>query len=396
MRPAQRRLAFAAAGTAAILALVDIPASAVPSDAPSSSDATTSSLSQLAEGYLQQRADMLTTSPPTLRGVAARIKATPAMSAQTQDDLSALAAKRERYEKIGTTYTKAQVDVSVDDSTVDGQQATLRVTEDTRLYFPFTQKEVEDGAPEYEELSVPHTVKFKQADDGTWLLASDKADADGGPTPTTQVSDVDVEPETTDEGGTADEDEGPKGEGSSTTPPGDTGTETGPGAVKPAATAAYSYNKMIAYADKYWKHHNSAFRTYGGNDCTNFLSQITLAGGWKPAGGSIIQRTSNKYWFYGPTSLWTSYTWGGAENWYWFAIKHSKRTKALRNVYDLLASDVLQADWNRNNVIDHSMFVTKKYRGIPYLTYHTYDTHNKPVNTLVSDHPNTWWYAHRT
>ncbi|MBL1109763.1 amidase domain-containing protein [Streptomyces sp. 5-8] len=112
--------------------------------------------------------------------------------------------------------------------------------------------------------------------------------------------------------------------------------------MKPATTAAYSYNKMIAYAEKYWKHHNSAFRTYGGNDCTNFLSQIMLAGGWKPAGGSIIQRTSNKYWFYGPVSLWTSYTWGGAENWYW------------------------------------------------------YDTHNKPVSTLVSDHPNTWWYAHRT
>ncbi|WP_189711799.1 amidase domain-containing protein [Streptomyces phaeofaciens] len=100
--------------------------------------------------------------------------------------------------------------------------------------------------------------------------------------------------------------------------------------------------------------------------------------------------------FYGPTSLWTSYTWGGAENWYWFAIKHSKRTKALRNVDDLLASDVLQADRNRNNVIDHSMFVTKKYRGMPYLTYHSSNTHNKPVSTLVSDHPNTWWYAHRT
>ncbi|MFD8371614.1 amidase domain-containing protein [Streptomyces sp. NPDC059688] len=91
---------------------------------------------------------------------------------------------------------------------------------------------------------------------------------------------------------------------------------TGAGAVKPAATAAYSYHQMIAYADKYWDHHNSAYRTYGGNDCTNFLSQIMLAGGWKPAGGSIIQRTSNKY---------------------------SKRTKSVRNVYDLLASDVLQA-----------------------------------------------------
>ncbi|WP_333764512.1 amidase domain-containing protein [Streptomyces sp. IBSBF 2390] len=395
MRPAQRRLAFAAVGTAAALALVDIPATAVPNAVPSTSD-TTASLSRLAEGYLQQRANMLTTSAPALGFAAAHMRTTRAMAAQAQEDLTALAAKGERYEKVDGGYTKAQVDVSVDDSTVDGSNATLQLTEHTRLYLPFTQQEVEDGAPEYEELSLPHTVKFTKAGDGSWLLAADKADTEGGPTPTTQVSDVDVEPETTDGGATADEDEGSKGEGSGITPPSESDTDTGAGAVKPAATAAYSYNKMIAYADKYWDHHNSAYRTYGGNDCTNFLSQIMLAGGWKPAGGSIIQRTSNKYWFYGPTNIWTSYTWGGAENWYWFAIKHSKRTKSLRNVYDLLASDVLQADWNRNNVVDHSMFVTKKYRGVPYLTYHTSDTHNKSVKKIISDHPHTWWYAHRT
>ncbi|MEU5594572.1 amidase domain-containing protein [Streptomyces sp. NPDC020298] len=365
MRPAQRRLTFAAAGTAAILTLVDIPASAAPSATPAPSDtAITLSLSALAEGYLQQRADMLTTSPPTLRFAAAHMKTTPAMAAQTQDDLAALAAKGERYEKLDGGYTKAQVDVTVDGSTVNDQQATLQITEDTRLYLPFTQKEVEDGAPEYEEESLPHTLKFTKADDGTWLLASDKADAEGGLTPSTQVSDVDVEPEAPDEGGTADEDEGTKGVGSSSTTPADE-PEPGPGAVKPATTAAYSYNKMIAYADKYWKYGNSAYRTFGSNDCTNFVSQIMLAGGWKPAGGSIIQHTSNKYWFYGPVSIWTSYTWGGAENWYWFAIKHSKRTKALGNVWDLLASDVLQADWNRDNVVDHTMFVHKRYRGVP-------------------------------
>lgn len=65
-------------------------------------------------------------------------------------------------------------------------------------------------------------------------------------------------------------------------------------------------------------------------------------------------------------------------NWYWFAIKHSKRTKSLRNVYDLLASDVLQAG------------------AFPTFTYHTSDTHNKSVKKIISDHPHTWWYAHRT
>ncbi|WP_159053378.1 hypothetical protein [Streptomyces regalis] len=43
---------------------------------------------------------------------------------------------------------------------------------------------------------------------------------------------------------------------------------------------------MVAYADKYWNHHN---------------------GGWGPKGGAIIQRPSNKYWFYGPTTWTTSW-----------------------------------------------------------------------------------------
>ncbi|MEU3216407.1 amidase domain-containing protein [Streptomyces sp. NPDC006971] len=394
MRPEQLRLAFAAAGTVAVLAFTEVPASAVTTPDASLPEATQESLAQIAEDYLQQRADMLTTRSPTLRAAVAHIKATRTMAAQTQDDLAALAAKGERYETVDGGYTKAQVEVSVTDATVNGTRATLQLTESTRLFLPFTQEEIDDGAPEYEELSLPHTVEFTKAEDGTWLLASDNAHTEGGPTPTTQVSDVDAEPETTDEGGPADENEGSKGGGSSITPSG--GAETGSGTIKPDASVLYSYSKMIAYADKHWKNHNPAFRTYSGNDCTNFLSQIVHAGGWKPAGGSLIQRTSNKYWFYGPANAITSYTWGGAENWYWFATKHSKRTKSLGNVWDLLASDVLQADWNRNNVIDHSMFVTKRYNGIPYLTYHTSDTHNKSLKKLLSDHPKTWWYAHRT
>ncbi|MFJ9721188.1 hypothetical protein ACIRP3_00360 [Streptomyces sp. NPDC101209] len=58
-------------------------------------------------------------------------------------------------------------------------------------------------------------------------------------------------------------------------------------------------------------------------------------------------------------------------------------------------ADVLQADWDRTN-IGRSMIVTKKYRGTPNPTCHTGDTHNKSLNKLLSDHPRTWWYAHRT
>ncbi|MFD8304827.1 amidase domain-containing protein [Streptomyces sp. NPDC059690] len=396
MRIAHHRRVFAVAVTTAVgmLTLIGTPAHAQPSSPapPSLSNSDTTELAQLAVGYLQQRADMLTTTRPTARAAVARVQATRAMTARVQDDLAALAEKGRRYKEVDGGYTKADVDVKVTDTSVTGQSATLQLTEHTRLHLPFTPQDVEDGAPEYEELSLPHTVTFTQGSDGAWLLSSDKADTEGGPTPTTQVSDADVDAGTDDGAGKPDEDEGGKGPGAGTDPLPDSSADS---VVKPSASAGYNYNKMAAYADKYWDHHNSAFRTYG-NDCTNFISQAMLEGGWGPKGGAIIQRTSNKYWFYGPTKFTTSYTWAGAENWYWFAKKHSGRTKILDNVWKLAKADVLQADWDRNNNIDHSMIVTKKYRGTPYLTYHTGDTHNKSLNKLLSDHPRTWWYAHRT
>ena len=318
------------------------------------------------------------------------------MAAEEKGDLDALKAKGERYKKADGGYTRADVDVKVTDTSVDGRSATVKLTEHTRLYLPFSPEEVADGAPEYEELSLPHTITYRQGDDGSWLLAADKADDEGGPTPTTQVGDS--EPETADDGGgKPDEDEGHNDESSETAPL--PATDAAVNYVKPEVSAAgYNYNKMVAYANKYWDHHNDAYRTYG-TDCTNFISQAMLAGGWEPAGGSLIQRTSNKYWFYGPAQIFTSYTWAAAENWYWFAKKHSHRTKILDNVWKLALADVLQADWNRSSDnIDHSMIVTRKYRGTPYLTYHSGDTHNKSLTKLLSDHPSsrTTWYAHRT
>ncbi|MER6424080.1 hypothetical protein [Streptomyces sp. NPDC001137] len=71
MRIARYRRVFAAAVTtaAAMLALIDIPASAQPADlaAPTAANTDTTALAQLAEDYLQQRADMLTTSRPGVR-----------------------------------------------------------------------------------------------------------------------------------------------------------------------------------------------------------------------------------------------------------------------------------------------------------------------------------------
>ncbi|WP_143662266.1 amidase domain-containing protein [Streptomyces sp. Amel2xC10] len=194
-----------------------------------------------------------------------------------------------------------------------------------------------------------------------------------------------------DGGGEPEEDEGSKDAASGTAPLPGNSDDFG---VKRMVRSRYNYGKMVSYANKYWKHPNSAYRTYG-TDCTNFISQAMRAGGWVPH-GAIAPRTNNRFWFYGSSTLITSYTWAAAENWYWFAKKHSQRTKILDNVWKMAKADVLQADWGRDNTIDHTMIVTKKYRGTPYLTYHTSNTHDKSLKKLLSDHPRAWWYAHRT
>lgn len=59
-------------------------------------------------------------------------------------------------------------------------------------------------------------------------------------------------------------------------------------------------------------------------------------------------------------------------------------------------ADALQADWNRDNTIDHTMIVTAVGgNGERYLAYHPGDTHNRKLSSLAASYPSAWWYAHR-
>lgn len=277
---------------------------------------------------------------------------------------------------------------------MNGDQATVEVTEDARLYYPT----VPVGDPEFEEYSVPHTMTFTKGFDGGWLLNSDKIHEDlTGPGPVTQLT----EPHSVTASDA--EDEGQIETGSSTErtsetegdKPLDTDAQTAPTAAR-AASARYNYSNMVGYANKHWKRANTNYRTYG-SDCTNFISQAMTAGGWNTTSGGFLERKDSDKWFYGSFESTTSYTWAGAENWYWFAKKHSKRTKPLNNVWKLVSSDVLQADWKRDGIIDHTMIVTKRgKKGEIYLTYHTPSKHNVKLSTLLRKYPNASWYAHRT
>lgn len=151
----------------------------------------------------------------------------------------------------------------------------------------------------------------------------------------------------------------------------------------------YNYPAMAAYATTWALGRNPAYRSFA-SDCTNFISQSVYAGNWPMVSGWY---QSNDVWWY--NSLNQSYTWAGAENWYWFATG-SGRTYILSNVWNMGLADVLQMDFTGNGSIDHSMIVTTTSASERYLSYHSTDTLNRSLTSIINANPSSWYYAHRT
>ncbi|MGW8361655.1 amidase domain-containing protein [Streptomyces wedmorensis] len=370
--------------SAALLALAVVGASAPAAQAdepggPASAE-DTAQFTGIAQAYLQKRAEAVTALSAELPPSAPE-DVSPDLADALETDFAALAEQGRVLEGVNGGYTHAEVELLVDQATVSGDTATVEVTEDTKLHYP----EPQPDEPAYEEYSLPHTLTYKKALDGTWELTDDLARVDWtGPAPTTQLTQPIEEPAPDSEV------EGDKAVPARTENDGlDSPNED------PDPTSGYDYNKMAAYADKYWKRGNSDYRSYP-SDCTNFISQAMRAGGWATTAGSAMSRKDNNKWFYASFTWTTSYTWAGAENWYWFASKHSKRTRILSSVWQMGKADVLQADWKRDGTIDHTMIVTSRTSNEAYLTYHTPSVHNKKLSTLVAQFPRAWWYAHRT
>ncbi|MFZ3492258.1 amidase domain-containing protein [Streptomyces sp. 5.8] len=352
-----------------------------------------SQLAQIADTYLQRRADAVTLS----RTQTLRAPAPLALTAQAADvlggEITALQANATTLEKRWSGFSRAEVTVIPGKGTVSGDTATLAIEEETRLYLA----DVKEGATiTYTTYVLPHTLTFKRAADGAWKLADDQTPANGsGPAVPTQLEGPATlsEPVPDDEILPAPVDEGPKPPPSSDVPGGDAPlrdkTMDGP-------LAGYNYTSMVNYARKYSLRGNGNFRTYG-QDCTNFISQAVAAGGWAQTSGGIFDRANTRKWWYGSLSSTTSYTWAGAENWYWFA-RNSGRAKNISNVWNMFPSDVLQADWgpNPNSNLNHTMMVTGREGGMLYLSYHTPNSVDMPLSYIKARNPGTWFYAHRT
>lgn len=143
--------------------------------------------------------------------------------------------------------------------------------------------------------------------------------------------------------------------------------------------AKYDGKQAAAYARKWALKENSGYEKFD-NDCTNFVSQSLLAGGWKQIDSSILDRKRDDVWWYGGTFAKASYTWGGAENLARF-FKAKGRAEEVADAAKLGLGDVVQLK-NREGKIYHTMIVTGENKGNLLLSYHTDNHLDEPLSKI--------------
>ncbi|WP_371671816.1 amidase domain-containing protein [Streptomyces sp. NBC_00289] len=296
-------------------------------------------------------------------------------TARTEDAaLSTLGRRKDTLAKAGEKYSKATTTVTLNATRVTGRTAKAAVTETTTL----TYAQARGGAPKSTGFQAQHELTFKADERGTWQLTDVEDTDQGGLAVNTLSKPVSVKATTAD-------DTMPNAPRAATT--------RNPVAV-PKAGTAYDYKAMATYAEKYWNVYNTAYPNYNGHadggDCTNFVSQSLKAGGWKHVPGYVYDYTK---WF-GNADI-QSDSFVGVNEWSWFA-QNSKRTTSLANVFQLEVGDVLQMDFDKDGSKDHTMIVTYKSGGVPYVTYHSNNTYRRSVASLVASYPNAAFYAYRT
>lgn len=169
----------------------------------------------------------------------------------------------------------------------------------------------------------------------------------------------------------------------------------------------YSRKAAAEYARKWALSDNPAYGRIEPNDCTNFVSQALLAGGWTMVGGTCDDRKDDNVWWFKPMECrWVkgrpwlkevkaSFTWGGAQNLYRF-MKQSSRGVDVYDPMDLEIGDVLQMDMGPGHYnagrIGHSMIVTDKTDTELYLSYHEDHHLDEPLSVIRSRYPSATFY----
>ena len=164
-------------------------------------------------------------------------------------------------------------------------------------------------------------------------------------------------------------------------------------ALKGAPMPLFNRHAAARYATRYALASNPAYPEFP-NDCTSFVSQSLLEGGWTMTEGSVWNRTDDNVWWWGKSSFTrASYTWGGAHNFSRYVTLSGRGRSCPRE--DLDYGDVVQIA--RNNHVFHTMIVTSLTASAagngPHMSYHTTHTLNKFLGTIEASYPSSSGYS---
>ncbi|MGW4981454.1 amidase domain-containing protein [Streptomyces mirabilis] len=351
---------------------------------PTVDPSTKATFQRLADAVFTDRTDALVDGGKTSRNTSLSsrfsgdVRVSSTLSREEKSALSQLRGRKSRLESLGEKYSSANTSVSLDRTRLKGRHATVNVTETTTL----TYEKVKGNEPKTTGFQAHHELTFKADRKGDWQLTGIRDTDDGVAVNQVAATTFVAAPKT------AADDAPPSATRSVTTLP-------APAKPKNFSASGYDYKAMAAYAAKYWNNYNSAYPNFNGQgaggDCTNFVSQSLKAGGWKHVPGY----TDDFHKWFGNSDI-QSDSFVGVNEFSWFALS-SKRVTSLANVYQLDVGDVLQMDFNKDGSKDHSMIVTyRSPQGVPYVTYHSTNTYNRSVASIIASYPNAAYYAYRT
>jgi hypothetical protein len=354
-------------------------------DDPTVDARTRATFQRLADAVFTDRTDALVDGgqgdrdKPLTDGFSGDVRLSSGLAGSEDSARSKLDQRRDQLAELGETYSKGSTTVTLDATSVTGRKAKVAVTETTTL----TYEKARAGGPRTTGFQAHHELTFSADRRGDWQLTGVRA-TDEGYLAVNQTAKPAVEPMTARAGTTSTTPSAPK---ASTSYP-------GPANPKNFTASGLDYPAMATYAKQYWSDYNPAYPNFNGQgaggDCTNFVSQALKAGGWKHVPGYVYDYTK---WF-GNADI-QSHSFIGVNEWSWFA-QNSKRTTSLANVYQMDVGDVLQIDFDRDGSKDHTMIVTSRSRGVPYLTYHSTNTYSRSVASIIASYPNALYYAYRT
>ncbi|MET8947803.1 amidase domain-containing protein [Streptomyces sp. NPDC004542] len=374
----------AAASVVAGVALVpNWSAGAAVVDDPTVDAATKATFQRLADAVFTDRTDALVKGGGNKRTTSrftGDVKMSASQNRQESSALTELRDRKTRLAELGEKYSAGSTRVTLDATRVTGRTAKADVTETTTL----TYTKVKGNEPKTTGFQAHHELTFKADRQGTWQL-TDVQDTDNGYIAVNQVAQQPVAVKAS----TAPADDNPPEATRSAT------TRPAPANPKNMTASGYDYKAMVAYATKYWNNYNKDYPDFNGHgaggDCTNFVSQSLKAGGWKHVPGY----TYDFHKWFGNADI-QSDSFVGVNEFSWFALS-SKRVTSLANVYQADIGDVVQMDFNKDGEKDHTMIVTyRSPQGVPYVTYHSTNTYNRSVASLVASYPKAAFYAYRT